>query len=135
MRVPGRVHCECSVLAELDRTWRTGDTVIPHVGVSKPPCAFCSEYFAAYRTVTEHDVTTRGTDGDTVLNPWRCPTLEDEAADDNVRVELSARLRALLRRKVETFASSVASQITTASDDLSSPLDELGAPFSICRRP
>ncbi|KAI0696021.1 hypothetical protein C8T65DRAFT_664232 [Cerioporus squamosus] len=134
--VPGRIHCECAVLAELHRMWGAGDTPIPYVGVSKLSCAVCSLYFAAYREVTEHDVKTRGTHDQ--MYPWRCPTIDDKDVNRDVCAELSEQLRTLLGREVKKFAderrnstSSVMSQTTVASDEIVDPDMLSGAPFII----
>ncbi len=123
MKVRGCIRCECAVLAELDSLRRMGDAIISYVGVSKPSCSACSEYFAAYRKVTQQDMqTTRGTHDQ--VYPWRCPTLANDVADRKIRTELSDRLRSLLVAEVVRFVnkrrlstSSVTSLSTTAPED------------------
>ncbi len=103
-----------------------GVPAIPYVGVSKLSCSLCNSYFEAYRTVTGQGIRTRATHGQMV--PWRCPSLGDQAVDEEVRSELSTKLRILLVDNVDRYwkRASLSSQSATPSAPFIRPL--LGTP-------
>ncbi|RDX54574.1 hypothetical protein OH76DRAFT_1469266 [Lentinus brumalis] len=127
VQVDGCIHCECAVLATLDEMRSAGVPAIPYVGVSKPSCALCNCYFEAYRAVTGQDIRTRATHGQMV--PWRCPSLGDQAVDEQVRSELSTKLRILLVDTVDHYwkRASLSSQSATSDPFIRPTLEDLDA--------
>ncbi|KAJ6584992.1 hypothetical protein B0H19DRAFT_1227564 [Mycena capillaripes] len=103
------VHCECQILVNLHNS-----SAIPYVGVSKLSCAFCDIYFAAYRSVTNIKICTRGTHSHTAL--WRCPQLADPVVDGKIRADVCSQILEEIARGWKLYRrASLASQITGAS--------------------
>ncbi|TFK90318.1 hypothetical protein K466DRAFT_660892 [Polyporus arcularius HHB13444] len=102
LTVDGRIHCECAVLAELDKISRAEETIIPYIGISELSCYLYYCYFEAYNEVTGEEIMIQGTNNRTVL-PWRCPTLDDQEDDEEVRSEVSTKLRRLLGNEARYF--------------------------------
>lgn len=93
---PYHVHCECAVLVELHKARAHQHTVVPYIGVSKPPCAFCDLFFSAYREVTRSAICTQTPRGN--MSSWTMPTLPpDDRALLDARNALRDRLRAKIR--------------------------------------
>ncbi|KAJ7134253.1 hypothetical protein C8R44DRAFT_729731 [Mycena epipterygia] len=87
------VHCEAALLAHLH-----GRTSSIYIGLSKPSCALCAMYFAAYREATGIQMTT--THGPrSRLGLWFVPTLETN--DDAVRRCLKSRLLEPILRRLQ----------------------------------
>ncbi|EIW55387.1 uncharacterized protein TRAVEDRAFT_74203 [Trametes versicolor FP-101664 SS1] len=69
-----RIHCECALLCHLRQH---DQPMLPYIGLSNPPCIFCTIYFAAYRNTQRDDTTTRGTEGHIAAGTWTCPNIPD----------------------------------------------------------
>ncbi len=89
------------MLAELDKISRAEETIIPYIGISELSCYLCYCYFEVYNEVTGEEIMIQGTHNR--MLPWRCPTLDDQEDDEEVREEVSTKLRRLLGNEVRYF--------------------------------
>lgn len=69
-----RIHCECALFCHLRQH---DQPIVPYIGLSNPPCIFCTIYLAAYRNTQQDDTTTRGTEGHIAAGTWTCPNIPD----------------------------------------------------------
>lgn len=92
------IHCESALLCYL---WARGETMLPYIGLSEPPCIFCAMYFMAYRDIRGIETTTRGTEGQIDAGAWTCPDSPDVPNDAAAfQSQFCERLRQYIQKRL-----------------------------------